>query len=143
MNKDYKNGVKNEFRTYPTHINRVRKIDPSRRPVGTLQNGFTCPKHNMKTSECSIPILINRKIKKQVSFLQFKYTLIHCSNNNAVGKRSTCLAATFLVEADLWWGFDSDEEREREREFMQCFSRCMFDVGLEWVVLFETRGMKM
>ena len=45
-----------------------------------------------------------------------KYSLIHCSNNNDVGKRSTCLAATFLVEADLWWGFDSDEERERERE---------------------------
>ena len=70
----------------------------------------------MKTSECSIPVLINRKIKNLVSFLLFKYSLIHCSNNKDVGKRSTCLAATFLVEADLWWGFGSDEERERERE---------------------------
>ena len=47
--------------------------------------------------------------------------MIHCSNNNDVGKRSTCLAATFLVEADLWWGFDSDEERERERVYVVFF----------------------
>ena len=39
-----------------------------------------------------------------------------------------------------------ERERERERERGRDYvvsSRCMFDVGLEWVVLFETRGMKM